>query len=276
MRRHLLAVLALVLLAAACAESRYDPLPEPQVDDGPTTTSTTQPDLDNVALPGVRGTTTSVPALGPGPITIVGRVDGPDGPVGGAIVHLDRITDAGTSSIEVPTAPDGTWNLANVLGGRYRVRAWLAPSLGMPKAVLFFLEDSRPKPVHLRLERFGGAVVDWAIAPTPPPVDERVNLKVRVATRVVNERGFIDSTPVFGTTVTLSGAGNWRLFSDNPQSTDSDGSAVFELSCREEGAQPLTVLLENGETKALELPPCFDATPTTTPTSTTTTTTTSR
>jgi hypothetical protein len=263
MRGRLLVLVAIVLIAAACANSPYDPLPEPDVDSGPTTSSTTQPDLDNVGLPGVRGTTTTVPALGPGPLTIVGRVDGPDGPVGGAIVHLDRITDAGTSSVEVPTAPDGTWNLANVLGGRYRVRAWLAPTLGMAKAVVVFLEQPNAKPVQLRLERFGGAVVDWAMAPTPPPVDTRVNLKIRVATRVVNDRGFIDASPVYATPVTLSGSGQWRLFSDNPQYTDTDGAVLFEMSCRETGAQPLTVQLQNGDTKVLDLPACVDASETT-------------
>jgi hypothetical protein len=253
------AVLALVFLAAACAHDPYAPLPEPDVAKGPTTTTTTLPDLDNVALAGVRGTTTTVPKLGPGPITIIGRVDGPDGPVAGAIVHLDRITDAGTSGIDVPTAVDGTWNLANVLGGRYRVRAWLAPTLGMSKAVTVFLEQPNPKPVVLKLAQFGGAVIDWAIAPNPPPVAERVNLKVRVSNRTVDSQGYIDKAPVYATSVTLSGGGRWTLYSENPQYTDADGSAVFELACREAGPQPLTVQLENGDTRTLDLPACVDA-----------------
>jgi hypothetical protein len=260
MTRIWLAVVAVLLVAAACAHDPYAPLPEPDVGSGPSTTSTTLPDLEKVALPGVRGTSTTVPQLGPGPVTIVGRVDGPDGPVAGAIVRLDRISEAGISSVDVPTAADGTWNLAKVLGGRYRVRAWLAPSLGMSKAALVFVERSNPKPVVLRLERFDGAVVDWAMAPNPPPVEERVNLKVRVATRTVDSQGYIDASPVYGTSVTLSGAGRWRLFSENPQYTDTEGAVVFELSCREAGPQPLSVILQNGESKTLELPACVDTT----------------
>jgi hypothetical protein len=38
--------------------------------------------------------------------------------------------------------------------------------------------------------------------------------------------------------------------------------------CRDAGVQPLSVVLQNGEVRALELPPCFD------PSSTTTTSTT--
>ena len=254
------AVIALVLFVAACADDPYAPLPEPDVGTGPSTTSSSVPDLDNVGLPGVRGTTTTTPALGPGPVTIVGRVDGPDGPVAGAIVRLDRITDAGVTGVDVPTATDGTWNLSNVLGGRYRVRAWLAPTLGMAKAVVVFVERGDPKPVVLHLERFGGAVVDWAMAPNPPPVFDRVNLKVRVANRIVDERGFITASPVSGTSVLLNGIGRWRLYSENPQYTDADGSAVFEMACREAGPQPLSVQLENGETKQLEIPACVDPT----------------
>jgi hypothetical protein len=260
-KRALLVVL--VALAAACAHDPYAPLPEPDVAKGPTTTVTTLPDLDNVGLAGVRGTTTTVPQLGPGPITIVGRVDGPDGPVAGAVVHLDRITDAGTSSVEVPTAVDGTWNLGNVLGGRYRIRAWLAPTLGMAKATFVFLEQPNPKPVVLTLQQFGGTVVDWAMAPNPPPVEERVNLKVRVTNRTVDSQGFIDRSPVYATSVMLTGGGRWRLYSENPQLTDVDGSAVFELACREAGPQPLAVQLENGETKTLDLPACVDTSVTT-------------
>lgn len=252
------AVVALVVVAAACASNPYVPLPEPKVANGPTTTTTAVPDLTDVNLPGVRGTTTTVPALGPGPVTIIGRVDGPDGPVAGATVRLDRISDAGTTGVDVPTAADGTWNLANVLGGRYRVRAWLAPTLGMAKATVVFVEQTNPKPIVLKLAQFGGAVVDWAMAPTPPPVDQRVNLKVRIANRTVDAQGFITETPVYATTVVLSGGGRWQLYSQNPQYTDTDGSVVFEMACLQAGPQPLTVQLENGETKTLDLPPCFD------------------
>ncbi|MCU1483719.1 MAG: hypothetical protein JWN67_465, partial [Actinomycetia bacterium] len=87
-------LLALVLVVAACAnaQKKYEPLPVPeQSQDAPATPSTVPQKLDEVALPGVAGaTTTTSVAMGPGPVTILGRVDGPDGPVGNARVHLDR------------------------------------------------------------------------------------------------------------------------------------------------------------------------------------------
>ena len=130
----------------------------------------------------------------------------------------------------------------------------------MPKAVLVFVDTQSPKPIEIKLDQYGGAAVDWAMAPNPPPVGERVNLKVRIANRTVDNQGFIDETPVYGTTVTLSGSGSWHLYSDNPQYTDVDGSVTFEMSCRQAGSQPMSVVLDNGDTTALDLPACVDTT----------------
>src|SRR5437899_6439356 len=128
MRRVTIAV-ALVLLAGCSADAKYAALPVPKTSPGEATTTTSTPprNFEDIALPGVGGTTTTeAPRVGPGPATIVGRVDGPDGPVPGAIVELDRWTGDRFASVQVPTAADGTWNVQHVLGGRYRVRAWLA------------------------------------------------------------------------------------------------------------------------------------------------------
>jgi folate-binding protein YgfZ len=273
---QVLVALVLLLVLSACASSdRYAPLPRP--DDGdaaPTTATTSRPDLDEVALPAVPGrTTTTAAILGPGPVTIVGRVDGPDGPVPGAIVQLERLVGSAVASTRVPTATDGTWNLQNVLGGQYRIRAWLPPAFGMERAQLVFVEAPKPKAVILRLDRFEGIRVDGAIAPNPPTVDDDANLKVRVARRQVGEDGVIRSVPVAGTQVVLSGSGSWSVRSSTTGFTGSDGSVVFRVVCRDAGVQPLSVVLENGEVRALELPGCVDEEATTTTTSSSTSTT---
>lgn len=264
---RVLAVLALLVVLGACSTTdKYAPLPVP--DDGdaaPTTATTAGPDLDDVALPVVPGrTTTTAAVLGPGPVTILGRVDGPEGPVAGAVVQLERLVGNAVAATRVPTAPDGTWNLQNVLGGQYRIRAWLAPSLAMERAQLVFVEAPRPRAVILRLERFEGLRVDGAVAPNPPSVDEDANLKVRVARRQVGEDGRIRAVPVVGTEVVLSGSGSWSVRSSNTGVTGPDGSVTFRVVCRDAGVQPLSVVLENGEVRSLELPPCFDPSSTTT------------
>lgn len=261
MNRRRLATVALVLVlgASACAtDHRYDPLPVPEgADELPPTPSTVPRQLDEVALAPVGGTpTTEAPAIRPGPATIVGRVDGPDGPVANARVRLERFTEGGVAALEVPTAADGTWNAAGVLGGRYRIRAWLAPTLGMVRAQVVFVRAPDPDAVMLRLDRFEGVRIDAALAPSPPPVDAFANLKVRVTTRQVDARGFIRHAPVVGAAITLSGTGSWFLNSSNPTFTDAEGSALFEVQCLAAGPQPLSVFLDDGTSQELDLAPC--------------------
>lgn len=249
----------LVVVASACAtDHRYDPLPVPEgAAELPPTSSTVPPRLDEVALPVVEGTpTTEAPAIQPGPATIVGRVDGPDGPVANARVRLERVSESGVAALEVPTAADGTWNAEGVLGGRYRIRAWLAPTLGMVRAQVLFVRSPQSDSVSLRLDRFDGTRVDAAIAPNPPPVGAPANLKVRVTSRQVAPDGFIRHAPVVGTSVTLAGTGSWAIATANPTVTDAEGSALYEVQCLAAGPQPLSVLLEDGTSEALELPAC--------------------
>lgn len=259
MIRRLGFVLALVVLAGACADTqRYEPLPIPEgIEDLPPTSSTIAPDLDEIALPVVEGVTTTEPAvIEPGPVTIQGRVDGPNGPVADARVRLERLTGGGSAVKIVPTAADGTWNAPNVLGGRYRIRAWQAPALGMLRAQVVFVEAPRASGVVLRVERFDGTRIDAAIAPSPPTVGEEANLRVRVSTRQVDAEGIIRYLPNVGISVTLSGSGAWSVQTANPTFTDAGGAATFRVVCGAAGPQPLSAVLDDGESRALELPGC--------------------
>lgn len=268
MRRRLVLLLLVLAAVAGCVrDDRYDPLPAPEASDEqlPPTSTTVSPNLDEVQLAGAPGTTTTTaPAIGPGPVTIVGRVDGPEGPVPGAIVHLERVVGGRTASVDVPTAADGTWNASNVLGGAYRIRAHLAPSLGMLRSQVVFVDALDPKPVVLELERFEGTRVEGAIAPNPPTVGERANLNVRVTSNQVDAQGMVRQTPLAGLVVTLSGTGSWSVLSGNPAVTGSDGVAPFVLTCGAAGDQPLSAFLSNGETFPLALPACAAAAGTTT------------
>jgi hypothetical protein len=258
-----LRVVALVAAGAAvvagCSTSSYEDLPVPEGFEDRVTSSTVQLGaLDEVVLAPVPGATTSVPvALGPGPIRrLAGRVDGPSGPVAGAIVHVERLGTRGIAAVNVPTAADGTWNVTNVRGGRYRVRAWLAPSLGMTRAETLFVSAPRPAPVVLRLERFDGVRIDAAVAPNPPVVGSPTNLRVRVLRRTVTAQGYIESTPLASVTVTLAGSGSWGVSGSNPDVTGADGTVTFEVVCGAPGEQPLSAILSDGTEQALVLPPC--------------------
>jgi hypothetical protein len=72
MRR--LVPLLLVVLAACSSTDPFAELPEPDPVDLESTTSTSVANLAAVPLSPVRGVTTTTVALGPGPMTIVGKV----------------------------------------------------------------------------------------------------------------------------------------------------------------------------------------------------------
>jgi len=261
--------LLLLLATVACSrDDPFDPLPKPDPIDESTTTTVPEPDLTGAPLSGVRGTTTTIVAIGPGPLTIVGRVEGPDGPVAGATVQLERLVGDSSAFAVVPTAADGTWNIANVLGGRYRVRAWRRPDLAVARTQVVFFESGPQRAIELRLEPVGGVRVDAVIAPDPPQVEQLANLKVRVAERSVDEVGVVRDVPRPGVLVELAGSGAWTVSSSNPLVTGEDGSVTFRVTCRDGGDQPLVAVLEGTQSFPLALPACVDPNATTTTTTT--------
>jgi hypothetical protein len=233
------------------------------------TTTTARVDFSKVELPPVEGSTTTTLALGPGRAALEGVAVAPSGAAAaGAIVRIERLVGDAVAVADVPVGLDGRWSLSDVLGGRYRVRAWLAPDLAMVEPTIFFLEHDERKQLDLRLEEFSGTVAVAATNPDPPFVDEPAVLAVRVVSRVVDEQGIVRSTPQPGVQVQLAGSGQWIVTSSNPTTTDSTGTANWSVECLETGAQPLSVLLGASDVLPLDVPACVSAEP---PESTTTT-----
>ncbi|HWW53831.1 MAG TPA: carboxypeptidase-like regulatory domain-containing protein, partial [Acidimicrobiales bacterium] len=131
-------VIAVSVLAVACSSGHVKAGPLP-VFDVVTTTSTTAFDFSSVQVAGVQGRAVVKVAMGPGQATLNGTVTGPSGPVPGADVHVERIVDGFIGTADVATLADGTWTLPNVLGGEFRIRAWLAPDLSLTTPSLVFI-----------------------------------------------------------------------------------------------------------------------------------------
>ena len=278
--RHATALVLLTAALAACS-SKYSNLPAP-----PTTIPlppvTTSPDYAAVNLHAVNGraTTTTVP-FGPGKATLNGNVSGPDGVEPNAVVHIERLVGTAVGTMDIPTNPDGTWSVPNVLGGRYRVRAWRAPDLSLTDPAVFFLGAAESKQVALPLTKYDGRSVAAAIAPRPAVIGQTANLVVRLVVQSVDETGVVRGTPVVGATMQLSGSGDWRVRSQNPVDTDTDGEGSYVVVCNTTGPQPLGVVVD-GQYYDLKLPECSsgfvepsttDASVRTTPTTRRTTTT---
>lgn len=266
---------AAVVAAGCTTGAEFRPLPVPESVPSSSTATTASPDYSGVVLAPVEGTTTTTEVVvGPGPAVLGGRVEGPDGPVAGATVRLERLVADAVAVLDVLTAADGTWTAPDVLGGRYRIRAWRQPDLAMVEPEILFLDQAGRSDLVLRVERFGEAVVDTAIFPDPPVVGARSNLAVRLSSRTVGTDGVVRTTPRAGLAVTLSGGGAWAVEVPATATSDAAGRVTFTVVCRLPGAQSLTVSVAASEVVPLTLPECVAPPPSTTqpPPSTTPTT----
>lgn len=263
--RVLSAVLGCGLLVG-CSDSKPFVLPPPPSTAAPTPTEAPV-DFSKIGLPKVGGVTTSTIVIGPGPMTLEGTVAGPEGPVEGATIRLERLVGNGTASVDLTSGPDGRWTAPNILGGRFRVRAWSAPTLAQVKPEIIFLSGSEPRRLALKLEDFSGVDAAAAIAPTPPKVGEATSLVVAVTNRSVGPDGVVRAEPVSRISVELRGSGAWRVESSTLVDTDSSGQARFSVRCQRSGSQPLAALIGGTKSVPLELPDCVTPPPSTSSTS---------
>jgi hypothetical protein len=264
-------VAALGLLAVGCSRVETLSFPTP-----PPTQATTPPtsigDLTKVTMAAVAGRTATTVAIGPGDATLAGTVAGPNGPVGGADVHVERLVGDGSAAADVVSGPDGTWSLPGILGGRYRVRAWRVPDLDLTTPQIFFLQATGTRSVALQLAQFGTAGVATAVAPDPPVVGQPAALAVQITVETVDASGVVRPVPVSGARAELANGLTWTVADPNPTVTSAGGRATWQLSCGAVGAQPLAVIVNDTDVYALNLSACVAPAP---PSSSTTTSTTS-
>jgi hypothetical protein len=256
-----------VLLFLALAACSNGPGALPKVPDliKPAETTTTDVDYSQLPLKGVnRGPTTSI-AMGPGQAAVAGSVVGDDGAVPGAVVQVQRIANGATANMLLQSAEDGTWALPQILGGRYRVRAWRAPDLAQTSWTAVFLGASESKTVELHVRSVGGLNVEASIAPDPPQVGEDTNLVVLVTVRTVDDQGIVRGTPQENIEVDLLTGTGWRILSPNPVGTNSAGQAEWTLRCRSSGDQRLAVNVGT-QTIPLDVHSCLEPPPETTTT----------
>jgi hypothetical protein len=271
MTRSLLAVFVAVVAGCSGQVATLNfPTPPSTV---PAPATTKAPNLTGVTQKGVAGLAVAKVSVGPGSATINGTVVGPAGPVGGAVVEAERLVGDGIGTADVTAQADGTWSRPNVLGGRYRIRAWRAPDLALVTPEIFFLNGTDTKSLTLQLQQFNAVAVTAAVAPNPPLVGEPATLAVQVTTQVVDTKGIVRAQPAPGASVQLAGGGTWATADPNPAVTGADGTASWQMVCGQAGPQPLTAVVDGTDSVSLTLPPC-GLLPTTTTTVTPETTTT--
>lgn len=257
---------ALALASSGACTSDDDAGPSPTTRP---TVPTTVVDRSGIALAAVAGSTTST-IVDTGSAVLSGSVRGPAGLVPGATVRIERLVAGQQVRTDVLTGPDGRFSLSGVPGGRYRLRAFLAPWYAQAEPVVRFLEDGEEHTFDLTVETQTGLVVRADVAPDAPQVDGAVNLVAVVTNRAVGADGVVRSVPVVGTSVELVGLGRWVLRDDSAPNrstttstatragsaattttvnrslsptavTDGSGQVRFELLCRSAGPSGLAL-----------------------------------
>jgi hypothetical protein len=266
--------MALLLpLLASCSKDEGKALPKPVP--GGSTTTTEPIDLTHVSLEPIAvsgGATSTTRPLGGGKAAILGRVIDADGvPVPQALIRATYYGDVNKPEvIEALSADDGTYKFEQVLGGRWRIRAWKAPELATLEDNVFFLGYTEQRQVDLKVKSAVDIVVTSSMAPNPPFIGSPVELAVLVLSQTVDEEGVVHRSPVGGAAVTLEIQGKWALVGEATQATDSNGRTAWQMNCTEVGPQAINAFV-GARQWPLNVPPCHDPQETTTTTTTTTT-----
>ncbi len=255
----MLFVAALGLVAAACS-SGPGALPKVPEIKAAATTTTIGVDYSQIDLKAVAGRTTSTAVpFGPGKATLRGVVVGEGGLIPGASVILERFVGGATAVTTLTTGEDGSWTMPNVLGGRYRVRAFRQPDLAQTTASVLFVGAAETKQVDLRVKNVGGLAIASSFAPDPPQIFRDTQLVVLVSQKTVDAQGVVRAQPLPDEIVDLVGSSSWRVVSANPVVTDSQGHAVWIVRCREVGRNPLAVTVGT-QSIPLDVKDCVDPT----------------
>jgi hypothetical protein len=264
--------LALLLpLLAGCSKKDGKALPAPNP--GSSTTTTEPVDLTKVSLEPIAVTgkpTSTTRPLGGGKASVAGRVVDPYGAsIGGAFIRAVYYGDPNKPEvIEAISLEDGTYRFDQVLGGRWRIRAWKTPELATLEDNTFFLGYTEARQVDLKVKAATDYVVTSSLAPNPPFTGSAVELAVLVMSQAVDEDGVVHRSPVGGAAVTLNIIGKWLLGTDATEATDFNGRAAWTITCAAEGPQQITAIV-GGRDWPLNIPACLDPASTSTTTATT-------
>jgi hypothetical protein len=264
---------AVALLVLVVRNADLPELPDYEVPEGFTPApppTTAAPGAARPSLAAVGGTTTSTVPPNVGRARIAGVVNGPQGPVPGAMVRLERAVGGETQVLDLQTGPDGRYDAAGIGGGRYRVRAFLPPTLAQPTGEVLFLRADEDRALDLAVEAFGEPSLSLAFAPDPPLLDQAVNVAVRVTGRLVDPDGVVRTSSVAGAVVSVGTSGGMTPTSSSSASTDGDGQARFTYRC--EAAVETRLQVTARLPAALVAPPPTAPPDTTDPTATTATT----
>lgn len=246
-------------------------LPELQADDVSVVTlpeGFVQPDTRGVRIAPVvgrpRGGPPPLPVYG-GAASLSGTVVGPDGPVDGATVRVERWVGNRSGSVNVATGGGGRFSARGLLGGRYRVRAWLPPNLTATQSQVAFLAQDGSASMTVELERFEGVRLQASADVAAFNVDDTVRVRALYTQVVVGDDGIVVGEPVGGAAISLTAGAGLALEGGAEATTDGGGLASWPVRCLQEGSHSVS-LTAPAATTSYTLPACGPRATTTTTT----------
>jgi hypothetical protein len=227
--------------------------------------TTIGPDFSNTPLPAAPSPklTVSTIKFSVGRVTMTGVVQGPDGPVEGAVVRVERLVDDQLASIDVTTNDKGVYRLDRIQAGRVRVRAFRSPDLIELEPIVAFAAGTFKQ--ELKVKRFDQTSIQWSLAPSEPRVNEPANIVVQVSRQNVGTDGVLRQLPVPAVGVTVTPLGLLQTDLIQESLTNERGRVQVALRCMGVGESDLQVGLATGESAKIS-PPVCRAVPTTTTT----------
>jgi hypothetical protein len=270
LRVRRLFVVVLALLAAACSAGKPAAAPDTTAAAETTTSTTKAPTTTarpTTTSSTLKPTTTSstLLAMGPGEASIVGTVSGPSGPVDGAIVRVERLVGKNVATQDVTTYGGGTYSLATILGGSYRVRAFRPPDFASSPVEAFFLAATERKVLDLRMPSAGVERITATVSPNPPKVDQPAILTIQIGIGRVDDQGRPTVTPRPGVPLSLTPGAGLALEGTPQALTDGNGSAAWRIRCLAEGANTFQLTVGAGITQ-VKIPACLPGPPPPAPT----------
>jgi hypothetical protein len=236
-------------------------LPPPSYDDVPVVTlpdGFVQPDTRGVRLSPVvaqpKGALPPLPVYG-GDASLRGVVNGPDGPVGGATVRIERWVGGRSGSITINAGGDGRFGAAKLLGGRYRVRAWLQPNLAATESQVAFLANDGSADVTVDVGKFEGLQLQAGLDVSAMNVDDTARVRGLFTRAGVDDNGIVVGEPVPAAKIQLTSPQGLSVTGENPATTNENGLATWAVKCDKEGSYTVTLTTE-GATTTYTLPTC--------------------
>ncbi len=224
-----------------------------------------RPDLRREPVVVLDSTARAVPPteLSGGSTTMTGFVLGPEGPVVGATVRLERHTAAGIAAIDTTTDDLGNWSATGMAGGRWRVRSFVPNLWTSGAAVVQFVADGDQVRVDSVVSAAPLAPLIELVGPEETITGFAYTYAVTVGIRRVDEQGRILVVPATGAEVRAV-ATTSALTSNDVVAADAGGAARFLLTCGPLGTPTLNLAVTTTgvtHSTAVALAPCVPEPP---------------